>query len=188
MDKHRLSLIVIGLLAVVILFGGWLLGVQPQIDRIDHANAQTKSVAQLNDSQQASNDALAADNENLGQYKSDLAAKQTEIPPTRGQQELINQLDAAATASGVTVRSLSFDDAQAYVAPGGVEVPATTSGTLIAVPIALTADGPRASLEDFMARLQGSSRIVTIAESSYKGGDDSSIDLKGTTWVLLPQM
>lgn len=185
MDKHRLSLIVIGLLAVVILFGGWLLGVQPQIDRIDSANAQTKTVGQLNGVQQARNDALAADNENLGQYKADLAAKQTEIPAKRGQQELINQIDAAAIASGVTVRTLRFDAALEYVAPVGVDVGTASSGTLIEVPVALTAVGPRPSLEAFVALLQRSSRIVTISSSQYTGGDDASIDLTGTTWVLL---
>lgn len=51
MDKHRLTLIVIGMLGVAVVLGGWLLGVQPQLDRIDTANAQTASLRQLNDVQ-----------------------------------------------------------------------------------------------------------------------------------------
>jgi len=186
MDKHRLSLIVIGILGVAIVFGGWLVGVQPQIDRIEAANTQTASIKQINDVQQAKNDALAADNEKLGDYKTDLTAKQQEIPAARAQQELINQIDAAAVAAGVTVKTLRFDTAAEYVAPAGVALNAPSSGTLIAVPLTINATGERAKLEDFIAKLQQSSRIVTISSSKYSGDDEQSVDLAGMTWVLMP--
>lgn len=187
MDKHRLTLIVIGLFGVAIVLGGWFIGVQPQIDRMDAANSQTASLTQLNETQQAKNDALATDNEKLGDYKNELAAKQREIPASRSQQDLINQIDAAAVAAGVSVKSLRFDTAAAYVAPAGIAVSGPSSGTLIDVPLTLNATGERAQLEDFIAKLQQSSRIVTISASTYTRGDDvPSVDLTGTTWVLLP--
>jgi FtsZ-binding cell division protein ZapB len=54
--------------------------VQPQLDRIEAAKSQTASITQLNDAQQARNDALAAENERLDEYKKALAEKQQEIP------------------------------------------------------------------------------------------------------------
>lgn len=187
MDKYRLSFIIIGVLAIAVVFGGWLVGVQPQLDRIEAAKSQTASITQINDAQQARNDALAAENERLDEYKKALAEKQQEIPAQRAQQELINQIDAAATAAGVTVKTLRFDIATAYEAPAGVEAPTPSSGTLVAVPLTLTAAGNRAKLEDFVGRLQGSQRIVTLSSSKYTAGDETTIDLSGTTWVLLPQ-
>ncbi len=187
MDKHRLTLIVIGVLGVAIVLGGWFVGVQPQIDRIDAANSQTASITQLNDAQQIKNDALAADNEKLGDYKNDLAEKQREIPASRSQQDLINQIDAAAVAAGVTVKSLSFDAAADFVAPPGVDMAGPSSGKLIDIPLTLNATGERAQLEDFIAKLQQSSRIVTISASTYTSGDGApAVDITGTTWVLLP--
>lgn len=186
MDKHRLSLIVIGVLAAAIVFGGWLIGVQPQIARIDTANDQTSSISQINDVQQIANDALKADNENLPRFKADLAARQSEIPADRNQQELINQLDAAASAAGVTISALRFDVAAQYTPPTGVDVTGAAGGTLIQIPLTLNADGPRAQLEDFVGNLQESSRIVTISSSRYSGGEESAVELTGTTWVLMP--
>ncbi len=187
MDKHRLSLIVIGALAGAILLGGWILGIQPQIDRIDSANEQTASIRQINDVQQTKNAALAADNEKLGDYKSDLSAKQDEIPAGRSQQDLINQIDAAANSSDVTVKALSFDVAADYTAPAGVEVPSVSSGSLIDIPLTMSVEGPRAKLEDFLAKLQTSSRIVTIHSSDYTSDDETErLDLTGVTWVLMP--
>ncbi|WP_454112356.1 type 4a pilus biogenesis protein PilO [Microbacterium aurum] len=186
MDKHRLTLIVIGALGLVIIAGGWFVGVQPQLDRIEAANSQTASIRQINDVQQKKNEALAADNDRLEEYKTDLAAKQQEIPASRAQQELINQIDAAATAAGVTVKNLRFDVAAAYIAPAGVDVAGPSSGTLVDVPLTLSADGPRPQLEDFVAKLQSSPRIVTISQSDFTGGEETSLTLTGTTWVLLP--
>jgi len=186
MDKHRLSLIVIGILAVAIVAGGWFVGIQPQLDRMSTANSQTQSIAQLNDVQQLAIDALAAENEHLDQYKADLSEEHKRIPASRSQQELINQIDAAATAAGVTVRTLRFDAATEYVAPEGVDVTPPSSGRLVAIPMTLTADGDRAQLEAFVGSLQQSDRIVTISGSRYSSGDVDSIELTGTTWVLSP--
>ncbi|MDL5349968.1 type 4a pilus biogenesis protein PilO [Microbacterium sp. zg-YB36] len=186
MDKHRLSLIVIGVLAVAIVFGGFFIGVQPQLDRSARASEQTESLRQTNDVQQERNVALAADNLNLGAYEQQLAAKQERIPPARAQQELINQIDAAAAGAGVTIRTLTFDAALGFSAPEGVTADAPAGGTLIGVPLNLTAEGDRANLEAFTANLQNSARIITIVTSQFTAGEESSLVISGVTWVLMP--
>ncbi|WEG10118.1 type 4a pilus biogenesis protein PilO [Microbacterium horticulturae] len=186
MDKFRLSLIVIAALAVGVLAGGWFLGVQPQLDRISTAEAQTASIAQLNDVQQIKNAALRADNEHLGDDKRQLAALEKAIPASRSQQALINQFDAAAKAADVTIRTLTFSDASAYAAPTGVTVGLPSAGALVEVPLTMAVNGSRADLEKFVGNLQDSPRIVTISESRYTGPDDASMNLTGLTWVLVP--
>jgi len=186
MDKYRLSLMIIGVLAVAILFGGWFVGVQPQLDRIARATEQTVSVKQMNDVQQLRNDALAADNDHLEDYKRELAAMQKQIPATRSQQELINQIDAAAKAADVTIRTLTFDSAISFTAPEGVTTGLPSGGTFVAVPLSLAATGARADLEKFAANLQKSARIITIGSSQFTGAEDGSLVLGGVTWVLMP--
>ncbi|MCR2814135.1 hypothetical protein NQ166_13735 [Microbacterium sp. zg.Y1090] len=185
MDKHRLSLIVIGVFAVAIVLGGWFLGVQPQLDRMTRADAQTTSIRQTNDVQEQRNRALAVDNDNLDTYKAELAARQERIPAARAQQELINQIDAAAAAAGVGIRSLTFEPAVSFAGPEGVGLDAPTGG-FIGVPLILTAEGPRPDLERFAANLQGSTRVITIGGSDYRGGEQSSLTITGVTWVLMP--
>jgi len=186
MDKYRLSLILIAAFAVAILAGGWFLGVQPQVDRISAAETQTASIKQLNDVQQIKNTALRKDNDHLKEYKTQLHTAQQAIPATRSQQELINQFDAAATAANVTIRTLTFADASSYAAPKGVTVTAPGGGGLVEVPLTMAVDGSRADLEKFVANLQKSRRIVTFAQSRYTGPNDASLNLSGSTWVLMP--
>lgn len=186
MDRYRLSLIAIGVVAIGILGAGWLVGVQPQLDRINKATTQTSSIRQVNAVQEGRNAALAADNARLDEFKADLASDQNEIPASRLQQPLIDQFAAAASAAGVGVDTLTFDGPTAYVAPTGVDVPVPVTQTLVAVPVTITVTGPRPNLEAFAAALQGSTRIVTVSGSEYSGPDDSAMTIKGTTWVLMP--
>lgn len=184
MDRFRLSLIVIGVVAVAVLFGGWALGIQPQLDALGRATQQTAATKQLNDVQAAKNAALAADNEHLADFQAQLTADQGQIPTARSQQPLIDQLNAAAATNGVAVSSLVFDSAVAYVPPAGVPAPLPAGQTLVAVPTTITVMGPRPNLEAFAGALQVSSRIVSIASSQYTGPDDSALTLVGTTWVM----
>lgn len=186
MSRYRFSLIVVGLLAFLVLIGGWFIGVQPQLDRISTANTQTDSVRQLNQIQQAKNTALAEDDAHLDEYKAQLASTQAEIPAARSQQALIDQINAAAGSAGVTMTALRFEPAQAYVAPVGVSLDTPSSGTLVAIAVSLSAQGDRAALESFTANLQASTRLITVIDSQYTGPEDAQLTLNGATWVLVP--
>ena len=185
MDKHRLALIVIGVLGIAILAGGWFLGLQPQLDRMARAADQTASVEQLNDVQADRNAALAADNDNLEQFRAELTQARAAIPEARNQSEFITQMDAAARAAGVTVTALTFDPPVDFTAPAGVPVQLPASGRLIGVAVTLTAVGERGQLEAFAQAVQTSTRILTVGESQYSGGEGpGTLTLSGTTWVL----
>lgn len=186
MDKHRLSLIVIGVFAVAIVVGGWFIGVQPQLDRTSRANVQTASLMQTNKIQQDRNLALAAEDLKLDDYKRQLADNQQRIPAARAQQELINQIDAAAAAAGVSIRSLTFDPAVSFTAPEDITAAVGVGSEFIGVPLTLSAEGERPALEAFAANLQNSPRVITIAGSQFTGGEADSLVISGATWVLMP--
>lgn len=186
MDKYRLSLIVIGVLAVGILLGGWFVGVQPQLDRISRADTQRASVAEVNAGHEAKNAQLAKDHEQLEAYRAELDQDRAKIPSARSQQPLIDQLNAAAASAGVTVTALTFDGPAAHVAPNGVPLSAPANGTLVAVPVTLAVTGDRPALEQFAANVQRSARILTVTGSQYSGPEEPVLTLTGTTWVLAP--
>ncbi|MGL3148739.1 type 4a pilus biogenesis protein PilO [Microbacterium sp. A82] len=187
MSKYRLTLVAIGLLAVIILMAGWFVGVQPQLDRISTANAQTASIKQINLVQERKNAALAEDHARIDEYRGQLAHLQTKVPANRSQQALIDQINAAAESTGVTMSNLSFDTPHAYAAPEGVPIGTTASGTLIAVNVTLSAYGDRGQLEQFAGNVQGSQRLITVVDSQYTGPDDAQLTLNGITWVLKPR-
>lgn len=184
MDRFKLSLIVIGVLAIAVVLGGWALGIQPQLDALGKAAQQTTTTKQLNDLQAAKNASLAADNAKLAEFQAQLEADEAQIPSSRSQQPLIDQINAAASANAVEISSLVFDPAVAFVPPTGVPAPLPGAAALVAVPTTITATGPRPNLEAFAAALQASERIVSISSSQYTGPDDSAITLVGTTWVM----
>lgn len=186
MDKYRLSLIAISVLAVGILAGGWFLGIQPQIDRTGRAVVQTASIMQVNNVQQVKVDALEADNEKLGDFEKQLRAARARIPEARSQQELVVQIDRAASEAGVTVTSLNFDEAVSYAVPPLVAVRLPSTATLVAIDMQLAATGDRSALEEFAANLQTSERIMTIVGTTYAGPEEPSLAISATTWVLLP--
>ncbi len=186
MNKHRLALIVIGVFAIGIVLGGWFLGVQPQLERMATADVQTAAARDRNNVQEIKNAALAADFAKLDEFTSELKKAQATIPAARAQQELIDQIDAAAEASRVDVSSLQLGAAEAHTPPAVVPVTLPATNRLLAVPLKVVVDGDRGQLEAFVANLQKSKRIITITGSSYSGGDDSSLTVTGTTWVLAP--
>lgn len=185
MDKHRFTLIIIGIFGVGILAGGWFLGVQPQLNRIGDAAAQVESVRQLNEAQTQVNAALAADYQRLGEFQGALDAAKALIPDRRSQQALIDQIEAAADAAGVTIKTINFDAPVAFTPTVGVPVNLPATSTLVAIPVDITVAGERSSTEAFAAGLQGAARIVTVTGSEYRGPEDPSLTLSGTTWVLM---
>lgn len=186
MDKHRLSLILIAVLAVGTVLGGWFLGIQPQLDRAAVADEQTRSVQQLNITQQRKNTQLAEDAKNLDALRAQLSGAQANIPPTRSQQALINQLDGLAGSAGVRIASLTFEQPAPYAPPAGVPVAIPGSGTMVRVGMSVTAAGDRQALERFAAGVQAMQRIITIADSQYTGPEEPTLTLSGALWALVP--
>jgi Tfp pilus assembly protein PilO len=135
MDKNRLWVIgsVVVMVAVVAL--GWVLGIQPQLSAATEANSQRATVAQTNAAQEASLAKLKEDYKSIGKLNEQLAALDESVPSGTDAPDYVNQLDALAAASQVTLKGLTVADAQAYtpVAPVAPAAPAA-SGDAAATP------------------------------------------------------
>lgn len=118
MDRQKLSLIGAALAAVVLIAGGWFVGVQPQLASASAADAQRGSIEATNAGNRDVLRKLEAEFRELGRSKAELAALRRSVPATADTAGFTREVQAAVTGAGVTMTSLTFGTAQAY-APAG---------------------------------------------------------------------
>lgn len=133
MDRHKLSLIGAALAAVVLVAGGWFVGVQPQLASASSADAQRASIEATNSANRVVLQKLETEYRELGRSEQALAALRESVPSTPDTAGFTRQVQAAVTGSGVTMTSLTFGTLQAY-APAGTS--ATTGAATTADPSA----------------------------------------------------
>jgi Tfp pilus assembly protein PilO len=130
MDKNRLWVIGSVLVMVIVIALGWVVGVQPQLTATAAAHAQLAEVEQTNAAHEASLAKLKKDFTGIDALKQQLDSLSKSVPFGTNVPAYVDQLDALATASQVTLKSLTVADAVAYtpVAPVAPTVQAAASG------------------------------------------------------------
>lgn len=126
MDKNRLWTIGSVLLIVAVLGLGFLLGVQPQLSAIATANTERAAVDATNAAAEAKLAALKKQFEGIDELKAELAPLVESVPTGANAPELVDQLDALAKGVGVTLTSITVNDAEQYTpvaAPAPVPAP-----------------------------------------------------------------
>lgn len=124
MDKTRLWLIGSVLVTVLVVVGGVLLGIQPQLAAAAAATEQRNSVAASNAGQAAILDTLKRDFKGLDALKAELAPLKDSVPAGTRMSDFVGQIDALAAESQVTLTGLTVADAVPYAA---VAAPAEAS-------------------------------------------------------------
>ncbi|MDY1005297.1 hypothetical protein [Curtobacterium sp. CFBP9011] len=153
MSRNRLMLLLAALTAVVVIVGGFFLGVRPQLDRAAAARSDASSIDATNAVTRAELDRLRDQAKTLPQQKDELAALRRSVPSTASSSAFISALNTTADQAGVTVSSLTVGDAQAYMPPvaadanstaGTDSASATPSPSVTAAPAAVGAQVPAA--------------------------------------------
>jgi type II secretory pathway pseudopilin PulG len=93
--------------AVGAMVGSWFVGVGPTLASAADVQAQTEATRQQNQILRAKLETLKADFAKLPEYRADLAELQTAIPVDLDLGPYLDQLDAFATAHGVTVTEVT---------------------------------------------------------------------------------
>jgi Tfp pilus assembly protein PilO len=134
-SRNRLMLVLAGLAAVVVLAGGFFLGVRPQLDRAAAARSDASSIDATNEVTRAELARLRDQAKTLPQQKSGLSALRQSVPSTASSSAFISALNATADQAGVKVSSLTVGDAEAYMPPVTVDAGSTgASGSATATP------------------------------------------------------
>lgn len=196
MNLTRLWGIISVLLVLVILAGGWFVGVSPQLNRAATANEQIVQVQSTNELQRLTLAQLQALEEQRPELEAQLADGRRAIPALAQFPPLLQELSDLASASGVTLANFSAQAAQSFVAteqfaevvPAGLD-----PTTFITIPLRIEVEGSFEQVLDFVERAQAAERYLLISDLRVArpavDDEESGVtgSLSGLIFVLLEE-
>jgi Tfp pilus assembly protein PilO len=188
-------------LALVIVVGGYLVGISPILDQVSAANSQKTTIQTSNAVSQSQLASLKVQFAAIGKLKSKLTELRGSVPELEGASSFFDELTALSAQYGVTVTSLSLANATIYVDPtaaaAGTTAPpdasTATSPTptvstpgLVLVPVDLSISGPFNNVRDFIGAAQTGTRLFFISSASISGDPSgtASASLSGDVFSL----
>ncbi len=193
MNLNRITILVGSFAIVIIVALGWFVGISPKIAEADATAAQQQVVETQNTAQEAELVTLRAQFAQLDVLRADYGALQSSIPGDANGDDFVDQLQAAATATGVILTTASLGEPQAYipfgetaapVADPAVEAPAAGSpaagsstliGKLYTVSVAVGVSGSTEQIYNFVGAMQSGSRMLIVNGSSFDASESLSI-------------
>ncbi|KQO63641.1 type 4a pilus biogenesis protein PilO [Curtobacterium sp. Leaf261] len=144
MNRNKLSLVIALVAAVVVLAGGWFLGVQPQLATAARNSAQQATIEATNATNRSELARLQTQFTKLADMKGDLSALSASIPAEADTNSFITSLNDIAGESGVSISSIAVSDAAPYTSPVAPVAPSGTA-TASASPSATASDSASAT-------------------------------------------
>ncbi|RKR75521.1 hypothetical protein [Frondihabitans australicus] len=132
MDRNRLLTIAAALAAVVVIAGGFFLGIQPKLSAASTAHAQEQSVTTQNESLDTNLAKLKSQFEKIDSLRAQLASKREAVPSDVASDTFITELNGIADSTNVTVSNITFGTPAAYAAPVSSTPAASTTSTATA--------------------------------------------------------
>jgi Tfp pilus assembly protein PilO len=183
-DKNRLWVVGAVITIVAIIGGGWILGIQPQLSAIANANQKRASVQAQNTLNETLLVKLKKDYQGIGELRQQLNSLRTAVPASAEIPAFVTELNTVAKKYGITVKSISINDAKPYspsaTAAGGTSStttnPKITPVNFVLIPVQLMVSGPYARVLDFVHQVQIGSRLFFVSMLSSSG----STDINGT--------
>jgi hypothetical protein len=136
MNKHKLSLVLAALAAVVVLAGGWFLGVQPQLASASSADAQRQTIDATNLKNRAELIRLQKQFANIDGMKTALSKLEQSIPGAADSAAFIRSVNDESSAAGTSISTITVGEAQAYVPPSASTATPGATATATASPSA----------------------------------------------------
>lgn len=188
-NKHRIAWIGLAVGIVLVMLITWMAGVAPCLDKIHSADEQTAQIEAQNEVTQKKIDQLMIASETMTIQKARLKQLQSQLPENFDQSKFITSLDGAAAGSGVTIKSVTFDDAVEATLPAESQK-AIVAGHLVEVPLTITAAGSYDAMRSFVDSVQKIERIAVPNNVTYSidaGGDDSknSVVIECDIWSMM---
>lgn len=188
-NKHRIAWIGLAVGIVLVMLITWMAGVAPCLDKIHSADEQTAQIEAQNEVTQKKIDQLMIASETMTIQKARLKQLQSQLPENFDQSEFITSLDRAAAGSGVTIKSVTFDDAVEATLPTEAQK-SIVAGHLVEVPLTINANGSYDAMRNFVDAVQKIERIAVPNNVTYSidsGGDDSknSVVIECNIWSMM---
>lgn len=182
MDKKRFWVVSAVFAMVVIVGGGWLIGIAPQLAAVATANQNRASVELANAKNQVLLTRLKKDYQNIDTLKTELDSLRAAVPASAEISTFVTALNALANSRQITVKSISVNDAKPYTpvaeAPAGTpdKSPGAavtnlkiTAANFIIIPVQFSVAGDYVKVLDFVNDVQTGSRLFFLSTFSITG-------------------
>ena len=184
LNKHRIAWIGFAVGIVLVILITWMAAVSPCLDKIHNAQIEAQ-----NEKTQKKIDQLMIASETMTIQRARLKQLQAQLPENFDQSAFITSIDQAAAGTGVTIKSVTFDDAVEAALPAQAQK-SIVAGHLVEVPLTITASGSYDSMRAFVDAVQKIERIAvpnTVTYSIDKDGDDTknSVVLECNIWSMM---
>lgn len=175
---------VLGVVAamLVVVIGGWTLGISPIFTQITEADAQTTTIQSSNATSQAQLATLKSQFAGISGLRNTLDALRLSIPEQQAASTFLNEVNSLSSNAGTLLVSVQISDALLYTStstdatgaagattatPAPTATPTTTvpttpivtSSGLVLIPVVVTVKGSLAQAQSFFGALQTGSRL-----------------------------
>jgi Tfp pilus assembly protein PilO len=198
-----------GIVVLILVVGalGWLLGVSPILDQTASAQAQRDSISAANTVTKGRIALLQAQYSKLDELQSKLDGLRTSIPEDASIPSFLAEINDLCLKNGVTLTSLTINDALVYVAPvigptaAPTPAPSSSSGTtepttpavptspgsqLVDIPVIVVVTGPYSGVMSFSDALQAGTRLFLVSSFALTKGTAQGFsgELTGSVYAL----
>ena len=172
MNKGRLWIIGTILSIFVLMGGGWVLGIAPQMAIAASANADRANAVISNQRNQLLLAKLKSDYQNIDALKNQLLALRQAVPPKEDIPSFVTELNTLSAANKVTLKSLMVSDAKPYT-PTTQTNRNITSANFVVVPVQITVTGDYGRVLSFVNDVQMGQRLVLVSSLTTTGATNS---------------
>jgi Type II secretion system (T2SS), protein M len=176
----RDRLVVMGLVVLVVIAGGWLLLVSPERKQAAQAGAKVASAHQeLSSAQEQAAGARSAQARYLEAYKSIVSLGKA-VPPLEEVPSLIYELDQASNQRDIEFNSIS-NGTSAGTGGGGASASAASAAPSVFTPMPFTFifKGSYFGLEHFLAQIDGFAKATPASTAGSASSTATAADITG---------
>ncbi len=185
MSKGRIWIIGAILSIFVLVGGGWVFGIAPQLASAASANADRANAVITNQRNQLLLAKLKSDYQNIDALKSQLLALRQAVPPKEDIPSFVTELNTLSAANNVTLKSLTVSDAKPYTPI--TQIPSTgasktsspqinakiTSANFVVVPVQISVTGDYGRVLNFVNDVQMGQRLILVSSLTTTGATDA---------------
>jgi hypothetical protein len=180
---------------LVVVIGGWMLGISPIVDQINAANSQVTTIEASNQSSQAQLASLRTRFAGIDKLRANLDKLRLSIPEQQAASTFLDEVNSLSAAAGASVQSVIIANATLYTAPAPAAtttttdgssasptpsptaatttptVPSATTGGLVIIPVTVNVQGTLAQDQAFVGALQTGDRLFVSSTLTMSSGN-----------------
>jgi Tfp pilus assembly protein PilO len=168
---------------VVIIAGGWFIGIAPQLAIATSAKNERSNVMAANARNQILLAKLKRDYQNIDALENQISNREESVPPIAETPSFVTELNTLANARGVTLKSFAVSDAKPYtpITQGSAGTPASSSQVnpkitpknFVIIPVQIAVSGDYGKVLDFVNDVQLGRRLFLVSALSSTGSTNS---------------